>query len=861
MGISRDSRHKRSATGAKRSYYRKKRAFEKGRQPANTRIGAKRIHLVRTRGGNQKYRALRLDSGNFSWGSEGIARKVRVISVTFHPSNNELVRTNTLTKSAVVQVDAAPFRQWYEAHYGQNLGRRRQQKQTAETEEKKKSKGVEKKQAARYAEQGKVDPALERQFEAGRLYAVVASRPGQSGRVDGYVLEGDELAFYQRAIRKHAHCRIDLRPDAGKMTSQDTKTVKTRFCIISDTHTAELWPFDDTSHAYRDPLPSADVLLHAGDITNFGYIHEYETMVDLLSKADAQLKIVIAGNHDVTLDEEYYESTGKRRFHRNIGEDLTEIKELWTGEKARKAGIVYLEEGIRTFTLTNGARFTIYTSPYQPEFCDWAFPYYRNEDRFNPGAKNPIPDWPHIDIMLTHGPPAGVLDETNMGDQVGCEHLMRAVRRCRPRLHCFGHIHEGWGAQRTTWAQNCSNLLTADRSQMLNDRCVYVDLTKDGNEPLAGFGEETLFVNAAIMNLNYESANAPWRSSGKETPESAALPLAGMLLPEPKGTIMRSQIRMRLGEEVAILQTRNSSLSYSNVNLLNLLIVPVRMLGISTQHFYVYQSAMDSNSLPNQRSPGTNKCYKLLARHLWRIALSPLHNPEWYAVSTPEDWEPQATGSLFLDPHSIPGYGVGGTPTDEHPYRGNIPDIEANPEWSQAIREAWLFHCFAPATADEFIAMHTESRKKLANAQETHEQQMRGLTDSKAYQCILRRKEQDLVETSPDDKETHEDLLRRLRNNRDEYQHLAKQIFETREIGEKTYAVYVSLRKRGQEIIDTHKNDVRISREDSYNVIDCDGGAKPSTDGLADAQKVPEHVATDDQGPQRSAAAQERSPR
>ena len=121
--------------------------------------------------------------------------------MSFHPSNNELVRTNTLTRSAVVQVDAAPFRQWYEAHYGQSLGRRRQQKQTTE-EETKKSKGVEKKLAARFAAQGKVDPALERQFEAGRLFAIVASRPGQSGRVDGYVLEGDELAFYQRAIRK-----------------------------------------------------------------------------------------------------------------------------------------------------------------------------------------------------------------------------------------------------------------------------------------------------------------------------------------------------------------------------------------------------------------------------------------------------------------------------------------------------------------------------------------------------------------------------------------------------------------------------------------------------------------------------------
>ena len=66
----------------------------------------------------------------------------------------------------------------------------------------KKSKSIEKKQAARVAATAKVDPALEKQFEAGRLYAVVASRPGQSGRCDGYVLEGEELAFYQRAIRK-----------------------------------------------------------------------------------------------------------------------------------------------------------------------------------------------------------------------------------------------------------------------------------------------------------------------------------------------------------------------------------------------------------------------------------------------------------------------------------------------------------------------------------------------------------------------------------------------------------------------------------------------------------------------------------
>ncbi len=125
-----------------------------------------------------------------------------MIVVAYHPSNNELVRTNTLTKSAVVQIDAAPFRQWYEAHYGQSLGRRRQQKQGQTTEEVKKSNSVEKKQAARFQESGKVDSALEKQFEAGRLFAVIASRPGQSGRADGYILEGEELAFYQRKLHK-----------------------------------------------------------------------------------------------------------------------------------------------------------------------------------------------------------------------------------------------------------------------------------------------------------------------------------------------------------------------------------------------------------------------------------------------------------------------------------------------------------------------------------------------------------------------------------------------------------------------------------------------------------------------------------
>ncbi|WFD35662.1 hypothetical protein MCUN1_002523 [Malassezia cuniculi] len=197
MGITRDSRHKRSATGARRAQFCKKRKHELGRQPANTRIGPKRIHDVRVRGGNIKPRALRLDSGNFAWGSEHITAKTRILGVVYNASNNELVRTNTLVKGAVIQIDATPFRLAYEKHYGVPVTKRRGA-EVAEPE--KQSSSVVKKIEER-RKNAKIDPLVEQQFGAGRLYAVISSRPGQSGRADGYILEGAELEFYVRRLR------------------------------------------------------------------------------------------------------------------------------------------------------------------------------------------------------------------------------------------------------------------------------------------------------------------------------------------------------------------------------------------------------------------------------------------------------------------------------------------------------------------------------------------------------------------------------------------------------------------------------------------------------------------------------------
>ncbi|XP_044750411.1 pre-mRNA-splicing factor CWC22 homolog [Coccinella septempunctata] len=203
MGISRDHWHKRRATGGKRKPLRKKRKFELGRPAAQTKLGSRRIRYVRTRGGNLKYRALRLDTGNFAWGSEGCARKTRIIDVVYNASNNELVRTKTLVKNAIVVIDATPFRQYYESHYMLPLGRKKGAKLTPEEEavfNKKMSKKIEHKYELR-KKMAKVEPAIEEQFTTGRLLACLASRPGQCGRADGYVLEGKELEFYIKKIK------------------------------------------------------------------------------------------------------------------------------------------------------------------------------------------------------------------------------------------------------------------------------------------------------------------------------------------------------------------------------------------------------------------------------------------------------------------------------------------------------------------------------------------------------------------------------------------------------------------------------------------------------------------------------------
>lgn len=239
------------------------------------------------------------------------------------------------------------------------------------------------------------------------------------------------------------------------------KTVKTRVLIISDTHCASL----------KHPLPSADLLIHCGDLTYTGLPEQHHKALDMLEGIDAPVKVVIAGNHERTLDREFMSGHSEEYGPEpKIAEELfSKMRKLWTAEdgRAKKEGVTFLDEGTHMVNLPNGASLKVYASAYTPEFCDWAFPYQHYEDRFNQSnaslsdAKNiaahPIPPFTSadrpLDILVTHGPPYGRLDETKNGDLAGCPHLLRALMRARPLLHCFGHIHEGRGAERVRWAE------------------------------------------------------------------------------------------------------------------------------------------------------------------------------------------------------------------------------------------------------------------------------------------------------------------------------------------------------------------------------------------------------------------------
>ena len=188
-----------------------------------------------------------------------------------------------------------------------------------------------------------------------------------------------------------------------------------RFTCISDTH---------GRHKLLK-IPDADVIFHSGDCTGRGRESEIVEFLEWYGKLPHKYKVLIAGNHDFGFE------TDKEKY-KKIAEDN---------------GIIYLQdsgceiEGIK-----------IWGSPQTPEFCNWAFNCWRTKEEY---LDNMTYDyigkyWAMIpedtDILMTHGPPFGILDHCH-GGHVGCEKLRDKILEIKPKYHIFGHIHEGRGVE------------------------------------------------------------------------------------------------------------------------------------------------------------------------------------------------------------------------------------------------------------------------------------------------------------------------------------------------------------------------------------------------------------------------------
>ena len=163
-------------------------------------------------------------------------------------------------------------------------------------------------------------------------------------------------------------------------------------------------------------VPDGDILIHAGDATIRGTIDEIIFFNEWFAGLPHQRKIFVAGNHDWLFE------TNDRHARTLLD-----------------ASIHYLRDS--SVEIEN---LKIYGSPWQPRFFDWTFNLTRGAELAEKWKM--IPD--DTDVLITHCPPFGILDEVPHRysiENTGCEELRKRVETIRPKLHIFGHIHCGYG--------------------------------------------------------------------------------------------------------------------------------------------------------------------------------------------------------------------------------------------------------------------------------------------------------------------------------------------------------------------------------------------------------------------------------
>jgi predicted phosphohydrolase len=199
----------------------------------------------------------------------------------------------------------------------------------------------------------------------------------------------------------------------------------TRFALTSDTHSRPLPPIP----------PDTDIFLHSGDLTIRGEPDEVKFTVDQIASLPHNvIKVFVAGNHDLILDQIWLESENNYSI---LGEKhCAEVKE-YIKTKSKVAGnMYYIENEAFEVTTSDGKTWKLYGTPYSKEFWNFAFM----------SDKYPLPEFPSsTEILITHGPAFKILDLVANGARGGCDKLTDAVKKLKPRMHLFGHIHEARG--------------------------------------------------------------------------------------------------------------------------------------------------------------------------------------------------------------------------------------------------------------------------------------------------------------------------------------------------------------------------------------------------------------------------------
>ncbi len=228
-----------------------------------------------------------------------------------------------------------------------------------------------------------------------------------------------------------------------------------KLCFISDTH----------MHHRRLKLEPCDILFHTGDFSMSGYLAEAAPFVDWLSIQKAEYKVFISGNHDFCCQREKW--------------DFLELV-LRANARAADRNVVYLQDKACRIKGLN-----IYGSPWQPWFHDWAWNFSQHPARYEIQAKacwDMIPKG--LDLLLTHGPPKRMMDlaphpGVDEDPHVGCKYLLDAVAYTRPKIHAFGHIHEGYG-EFNAGHTRFINASTLDGSYKELNEPIYVEIPDDG---------------------------------------------------------------------------------------------------------------------------------------------------------------------------------------------------------------------------------------------------------------------------------------------------------------------------------------------------------------------------------------------